>query len=323
MTRNESEKDNLMIVALGGNAILKPNQSGTAEEQFANLRITCKHLAEIIAQGRYQVVLTHGNGPQIGNILLQNEAANDKVAPMPVDICGAESQGLIGYMISQTLRNQLNQMGLGDISIISVITQTLVSEADPAFKHPTKPVGPFYDKKEAERLWEEKGYKIVNDANRGWRRVVASPDSVTIIESTAIKQLVQMGTIVIACGGGGVPVISDNNKLIGQEAVIDKDLASERLAEDVGASIFVILTDVEQVMLHYGTGNEKGVAHMSAEQARKYIEEGHFAQGSMEPKVRACIRFVKAGGEKAIITSLERIKEGLGGAGGTTISLEQ
>jgi carbamate kinase len=274
----------------------------------------------MVESGRYKIVVTHGNGPQVGNILLQNEVGKDVAAPMPLFVCGAESQGLIGFMIQQNLTNLLTGCGRGDIPVATVVTQVVVDRNDEAFRNPTKPVGPFYSADEAKRLREEKGYDVKEDAGRGWRRVVASPDPMEIFEKEVIRQLVAARSIVIASGGGGIPVVRENGLLRGVDAVIDKDLAGERLAADVGAAIFMILTDVAQAKLHYKTPQEKAIDRMTAAEAKGYIAEGHFAKGSMEPKVRAAVRFVEAGGERAIITSLDQATAALDGRAGTTIT---
>ncbi len=310
----------LVVVALGGNAILQPGQRGTFEEQMKNVHVTCEELAKMVESGAYKIVVTHGNGPQVGNLLLQNEAGRDVAAPMPLFVCGAESQGLIGLMIQQNLGNLLFAHGKGEIPIATVVTQVVVDKDDPAFVNPTKPVGPFYGEDEAQALQSEKGYDVREDAGRGWRRVVPSPDPIEIAEKKAIRQLVDGRTIVIASGGGGIPVVRENGGLRGVDAVIDKDLAGERLAADVGASIFMVLTDVDSVRLHYRTPEEKALSRMTLDEAKRYHAEGHFAKGSMEPKVRAAIRFIEAGGERAIITSLGKAFDALTGNAGTTIT---
>jgi len=309
----------LVVVALGGNAILQPGQRGTFEEQMDNVHTTCEQLAQMVESGKYKIVVTHGNGPQVGNLLLQNEAGKDVAAPMPLFVCGAESQGLIGLMIQQNLGNLLAAKGRGDIPIATVVTQVVVDKNDSAFANPTKPVGPFYDEAEAKALESEKGYDVREDAGRGWRRVVPSPDPIEIHEKTAIRQLVDARSIVIASGGGGIPVLRQDGLLSGVDAVIDKDLAGERLAVDVGASIFMVLTDVDSVRLDYKTPDEKALSHITIDEAKAYAAEGHFAKGSMEPKVRAAIRFIEAGGERAIITSLDKAFDALEGQAGTTI----
>jgi carbamate kinase len=251
---------------------------------------------------------------------LQNETAKDYAAPMPLYVCGAESQGLIGYMIQQTLHNLLVDKGKGEVPIATVVTQVVVDKEDQAFQNPSKPVGPFYSEEEAKNLQSEKGYHIKEDAGRGWRRVVPSPDPIEIFEKEAIRQLIDAHSIVIASGGGGIPVIKEGEKLVGVDAVIDKDLAGERLATDVKAKIFLILTDVDQVKLNYKTPQEKGLSNITVEQAKRYHAQGHFAKGSMEPKIRAAIRFIQSGGETAIITSLNKALDALEGTSGTTIT---
>ena len=315
-----SNEKKVTVIALGGNAILQPGQRGTFAEQMKNVETTCQQLAQMVESGKYKIIITHGNGPQVGNILLQNETAKDVAAPMPLYVCGAESQGLIGYMMQQTLHNLLVDKGKGSIPIATVVTQVVVDKDDQAFQNPTKPVGPFYSEEEAKKLQSEKGYHIKEDAGRGWRRVVPSPDPIQIFEKEAVRQLVEARSIVIASGGGGIPVIKEGEKLVGVDAVIDKDLAGERLAVDVEAKIFLVLTDVDQVKLNYKTPQEKGLSQITIEEAKKYHAEGHFAKGSMEPKVRAAIRFIEAGGERAVITSLDKAVDALDGKAGTTIT---
>ncbi|MCD6135410.1 carbamate kinase [Candidatus Bipolaricaulota bacterium] len=315
-----SNEKKVTVIALGGNAILQPGQRGTFAEQMKNVETTCQQLAQMVESGKYKIIITHGNGPQVGNILLQNETAKDVAAPMPLYVCGAESQGLIGYMMQQTLHNLLVDKGKGDIPIATVVTQVVVDKDDQAFQNPSKPVGPFYSEEEAKKLQQEKGYHIKEDAGRGWRRVVPSPDPIQIFEKDAVRQLVEARSIVIASGGGGIPVVKEGEKLVGVDAVIDKDLAGERLAVDVEAKIFLILTDVDQVKLNYKTPQEKGLSQITVEEAKKYHAEGHFAKGSMEPKVRAAIRFIEAGGERAVITSLDKAVDALDGKAGTTIT---
>ncbi|HEU68411.1 MAG TPA: carbamate kinase [Candidatus Acetothermia bacterium] len=308
-----------VVVALGGNAILQPGQKGTFEEQYGNVHRTVEQLAAMVLSGKWRLVITHGNGPQVGNILRQHDAAKAIVPPMPMDVCGAESQGLIGYMIQQAFHNVLSREGRGDIPVATVVTQVLVDKADPAFQNPTKPVGAFYSAEEAKRLQAEKGWHMVEDAGRGWRRVVPSPDPKAIVEREAIRTLLTNKAIVVASGGGGIPVIEESGQLKGVEAVIDKDLAGERLAEDVGADLFLILTDVDRVRLNYKRPGEKVLERMTIAEAKGYATEGHFAKGSMEPKVRATVRFIEAGGERAVIASLAQALEALEGRAGTQV----
>lgn len=308
-----------VVVALGGNAILQPGQGGTFEEQYGNVHRTVEQLAEMVLSGKWRLVITHGNGPQVGNILLQQDAAKAVVPPMPMDVCGAESQGFIGYMIQQAFHNVLAHAGRGDIPVATIVTQVLVDKADPAFENPTKPVGPFYSAEEAKRLQAEKGWHVVEDAGRGWRRVVPSPDPKAIVEREAIRILVENRAIVVASGGGGIPVIKEDGTYRGVEAVIDKDLAGERLAEDVGAAVFLILTDVDRVRLNYKKPGEKVLDRMTVAEAKGYAQQGHFAKGSMEPKVKACVRFIEAGGERAVIASLAQAVEAVEGRAGTQV----
>ncbi|MBE3598616.1 MAG: carbamate kinase [Limnochordaceae bacterium] len=309
----------MIVVALGGNAILRPGQKGTAADQRHSLRSTSRQLVRLIQRG-HRVVVTHGNGPQVGAILLQQEAGRSAGVPaMPLDVCGAQSQGLLGYLIQQSLYNELVRANI-EKSVVTLVTQTVVDPEDPAFSRPTKPIGPFYDAAEARRLAAETGYHYVEDAGRGWRRVVPSPDPKAIVEAQVIRDLVQQGVIVVAAGGGGIPVVRDPEyRILGVEAVIDKDLAAARLAEQMHADLLVILTDVDAVYLGYGTPQQRPVARMTVAEARRYLEAGEFASGSMEPKVRACVRFVEATGKRATISALERLQGAVAGAAGTSV----
>lgn len=307
------------MVALGGNAILKHREKGTAEEQFENVRRTCEHLVKLIGDG-YRIAITHGNGPQVGDILLKNERSKDILPPMPLDICGAQSQGMIGYMLQQSMRNEMKKAGI-DLPVVSLATQMIVDERDDAFKNPTKPIGPFYSKSEAENLRKEKGWVVIEDSGRGYRRVVPSPRPVDIVEKDTIKKLFENGVIVIAVGGGGIPVVAKKDgSLEGVVAVIDKDLGAQIFASDIEAQILLMLTDVEKVSLNYGAPNQVDLDRMRVAEAKQYLQEGHFAPGSMAPKVEAAIKFVEAGGEKAIISSLELGRKALQGKAGTTVS---
>jgi carbamate kinase len=315
-----SNDKTLTVVALGGNAILKPGQEGTAKQQIENVNETTEQLAKMVLSGTYKIVVSHGNGPQVGNLLLQNEIAKEEVPSHPLDVCGAESQGFIGYMLSQSLDNEFNANGRGDIPVATVLTQTLIDGDDPAFEDPSKPVGPFYTEEAARRMQEEKGYDMIEDAGRGYRRVVPSPEPEAIVEKEPIQQLLAAHTVVIAAGGGGIPVVREGDRLVGREAVIDKDLASEQLAEDVGAEVLLILTDVENVYLNYNGSDEKPLGRVTVDEISGYLEDGHFARGSMKPKVKAAIKFVESGGKKAVITSLDKVLEALKGKTGTTIT---
>jgi len=294
----------LAVIALGGNSLIKDKQAGTIDEQEANVLETCENLFQLISNN-YNIVITHGNGPQVGNILLQNQAGAKMygMPEMPLDICGAYSQGFIGYMIEQQLRNVLEANDM-DQDIIAIITQVLVNKDDPAFKNPKKPIGPYLTKEEADKMAKETGAKFVEDKNRGgWRKVVASPKPLVISNKKSIEQLARAGHVVIAVGGGGIPAFYVNpNKLQGLDAVIDKDLASALLAKQISADRLFILTDVAKVCLNFNTPQEKTIDRMNIAQARKYLEEGQFAEGSMAPKIRAAVDFVENTGKDAIIT---------------------
>ncbi|HOO30578.1 MAG TPA: carbamate kinase [Bacillota bacterium] len=306
-----------IVIALGGNAILQPGQNGTVDEQMENVDSTAEQVAELIAQG-HRVVITHGNGPQVGALLIQQEAGRDRVPPMPLDVCGAESQGQIGYMLQQSIGKMLARRSIPR-PVATVITQMVVDPNDPAFANPTKPVGPFYSAYYAEQRMKETGEKWIEDAGRGWRRVVPSPDPIRIVEQDAILSLVRTGAIVIANGGGGIPVIEKGGLYKGVEAVIDKDLGGECLARDVGADVLLILTDVAHVALHYKTPHQVDLHTVQLDDLIRYQQEGHFKAGSMGPKVEACRRFVERGGEAAIIAQLDRAVEAIHGNAGTRI----
>jgi len=310
-----------IVAALGGNAILQPGQKGTYEEQLANIKKTAKHLANMIMSKKYQVIITHGNGPQVGAILLQNDAgqAAFNVPAMPMDVCGAESQGLIGYMIQQSLHEIFVEGGQSDIPIATVVTQVIVKKNDPAFKNPTKPVGPFYTEEVAKKLAKEKNWTVISDAGRGWRRVVPSPDPKDIAEKEAIRAMIDAHVVPIVSGGGGIPVVEENGKLKGVEAVIDKDLAGERVAEAVDADVLLILTDVNGAAINYRKPDEKWLRKITVAEAKKYLQEGQFAKGSMGPKMLAAIRFIEWGGKRAIITSLDKAHDAIEGKTGTEI----
>ncbi|MCR6624299.1 MAG: carbamate kinase [archaeon YNP-LCB-024-027] len=308
-----------ILVALGGNAIKKAEELGTYEEQLNNIHKTCIELSKLIEMG-YDIVITHGNGPQVGNLLIQQEAAAKELPPQPLDVLGAMTQGHIGYLIQRTLRNILTKKGIKR-EVATIITQVEVNKNDPAFKNPTKPIGPFYDEKEAEEKIRMGMLikKVKIGVGKTYRRVVPSPEPIRILEGKVIKKLVDEGVIVIASGGGGIPVTLENDEYTGVEAVIDKDLAGEKLAEIINADILLILTDVEKVKLNFGKPNELDIDKMTVEEAKRYYEEGHFPPGSMGPKIQACIRFIEWGGEMAIITSLEKAAEALEGKTGTRI----
>lgn len=310
------------VVAIGGNAILRAGEKGSKEDQVRNLEVSCEHLVHLIKDG-YDLVLTHGNGPQVGNILLRNDLSKREIAPMPLDVCVAESQGEIGYMLQQVLSNKLRSHGMNRC-VASIVTQVVVDENDPAFKNPTKPVGPYYSKKDAERMMKLKGWKMTDDRARGgWRRLVPSPMPIDIVEKDAIKRLVFSGKnssiTVIASGGGGIPVVKHGNRYSGVEAVIDKDLASGVLASAIDEKNFIMLTDVAKVALDFGTDNQREMDRMTVDEAVKYLGSGQFFPGSMGPKIQAAIGFLERGGEKVLITSPERLLQAISGRDGTCI----
>lgn len=308
-----------IVVALGGNALQSGKGEATAEAQLEVVKQTCSYLAEISAMG-YEMGVVHGNGPQVGRILLASETAKDVTPAMPFDVCGAMSQGYIGYHIQQALKPALAKKGV-DAPVTTIVTQMVVSADDPGFTNPTKPIGPFYSEEEAKALQEEKGYAVKEDAGRGWRRVVASPIPTKIVEIDAVRKLWDT-TVTISCGGGGIPVIEkEDGSLEGVAAVIDKDFAAELLAEEVEADILMILTEVEKVSINFNKPNQEDLSHMTLAEAEQYVEEGHFAPGSMLPKVRAAMKFVEAYPEKkAIITSLSKAVDALEGKTGTVIT---
>jgi carbamate kinase len=307
-----------VVIALGGNALQDVNLPPTAEAQLQVIRQTAKHIVDILQQG-YDVTLTHGNGPQIGRIVLQNEAAQEITPSLPFDVCGAMSQGMIGYLLQLAVGDEL-WLHKMDPRVVTIVTQVVVDPADPAFQAPTKPIGKFYTREEADRLRLAQGYAMVEDAGRGFRRVVPSPRPVKIIEIGIIRDLLGLGLIVITVGGGGIPVIEEENgTLSGIAAVIDKD--AEKLAEDIEADVLLILTSVRRVALNYGTPQECTLDRMTVEEARRYLAEGHFAPGSMRPKIEAAIQFVESGpGRKTIIAELSQAVQALEGKAGTWIA---
>lgn len=308
-----------IVIALGGNALQTKNSPPTAEAQLAVVKQTCEYIAELSASG-YELAIVHGNGPQVGRIVLACETAKDVVPPMPFDVCGAMSQGYIGYHIQQALRYTLAKRNL-NIPVVTMVTQMVVEPNDPAFQNPSKPIGAFYSKEEADELAKAKGYAMKEDAGRGYRRVVASPLPRRIVEIGEVKKLWN-DTIVVTCGGGGVPVVENpDGTLKGVAAVIDKDFAAELLAEQVDADVLMILTEVEQVAIRWGKPDQENLSHLSLAQAAQYVEEGHFAPGSMLPKVQAAMKFVRANPDKkAIITSLDKAIDALAGKTGTVVT---
>lgn len=307
------------VIAIGGNAILCSGEKPTQENQMRNVAVTARSLADLIQRG-YDIVVTHGNGPQVGDILLRNEIAKDQVPPMGLDVCDAESQGQIGYMLQQALSSEFAGRGMEKVAV-SLITQVLVSEDDPAFKNPTKPIGKYYTAEEARHLQKEKGWVMVLDKKRGgYRKVVPSPDPIAIVESKPVRRLVFGGEhqaeVVIACGGGGIPVVKRGDRYVGVEAVVDKDLAAAMLATSIQERLFIIATDVEMVFYDFGKITQRPLKRATLSEIKKLYAEGQFPAGSMGPKILAAIRFLEGGGEEVIITSTEKIvqaiEEGIG-----------
>lgn len=309
------------VIAIGGNSLIKDPKHQSVEDQYEAARESALHIADMIEAG-YEVVIGHGNGPQVGFILRRSEIAAkaEGMHEIPLDVCGADSQGAIGYALQQNLQNELKRRGIKK-SVATVVTQTLVDHNDPAFKSPSKPIGGFMDEAEAKRREKEMSWTVVEDAGRGWRRVVASPLPKEIVEIDAIKALISAGVIVISTGGGGIPVIRNaKGDLEGVAAVIDKDFGSSLLANNVRAELFIISTAVEKVALNFGKPDQKWLDKITLTEAKKYLAEGtHFAKGSMAPKVQAIIRFLEAGGKQAIITNPENIGRALKGETGTWI----
>ena len=307
-----------VVIALGGNALLRREDEDTFENAYRSARRAAEKIADIAAAG-WEVVVTHGNGPQVGRILIQQESARGWVHPMPLDVCGAESQGQIGYLLQVTIGDVFYERGM-ERPVATVLTLTRVRADDPAFGNPTKPIGPFYEEDEAKKLQEEQGYVMRPDPHGGWRRVVPSPEPYSIVEAPVIRELVAGGVIVIASGGGGVPVIEEGPRLVGVEGVVDKDLAAAILARDVEASVLLILTDVRHVMRGFGTDHAQALERLTVAEATDLLEAGEFKAGSMGPKVKAATQFVDAErGRRALIGDLEEGPDILAGRSGTLI----
>ena len=303
----------ILLVALGGNALIRKGQVGTVEEQFKNLRIPIRQIARLSRD--YSILITHGNAPQVGNLLLQQESCN-AVPDLPLEILVAQTQGQIGYMIESTLDTELMKLGIHtEQRLVSLISYVVVNEKDPAFQDPSKPIGPSYTPGKAATL----PYPT-RKTPKGYRRVVASPRPITIVEKREIKKLIEMGFLVICCGGGGIPVIREGRAFQGVDAVIDKDLASAKLAEEVGVDIFLIATDVQGVALRFGRPDQEFLRTLTLEQANRYLREGHFPAGSMGPKVEAAVQFIKSGDKRAVIASIQDIEDAVAGKAGTEIT---
>jgi len=312
-------KKKTAVVALGGNAITRQEEEDTIPHQFRNTTQSLSGVAELVKDG-YNLAITHGNGPQVGNVIYRVELARGKAPYLPVQICVADTEGGMGYMIEQCLRNKLKQENITR-EVVTVVTQVIVNKDDPSIKNPSKFIGQFYSENEAENFSKERGWIVKKDSNRGWRRVVPSPIPLEIVEKDSIKVLVENGVIVIAAGGGGVPVCrKEDGTLEGLDGVIDKDRASAVLARDIGAELLLILTEVEKVALNYGTPYQKDLDKMTLDEAKEYLKQGHFPDGSMGPKIESAIQFLEAGGKEVIITSIAKVYESVKRKAGTRIT---
>jgi len=305
------------LIAVGGNSLIRAGEKGTIAQQLANTRRTAAAIVGLIRDG-YHLVVTHGNGPQVGAALLRSERASDQVYSHPLDVCDASTQGEIGYLLQQSVNNELSSAGL-DVPVATVLTQVVVARDDPAMQHPTKPIGPFYSRADAEERRRLFGWQIVEDAARGYRRVVPSPEPIHIVELEVIRLLLDQGVLVIAVGGGGIPVVQSNGALEGIEAVIDKDRASALLASELGVDVFVISTDADSVYLDYKKPTERPLRRVTAEELEAHYRAGQFPPGNMGPKVESALRFLRNGGKEVVITSYERLCEAVEGEAGTHI----
>ena len=306
-----------ILIAVGGNSLIRAGETGTIAEQWGNARRTAAAIVDLIRAG-HRLVITHGNGPQVGAQLLRSERASDQVPGQTLDVCGAASQGEIGYLLSQSLRDELAAARL-KVPVVSLVTQTVVRADDPAMQHPTKPIGPFYSRQQAEERHRQLGWQIVEDAARGYRRVVPSPEPVEIVELDVIRSLISRGVLVVACGGGGIPVVSHNGELKGIEAVIDKDRASALLASELDVDVFAISTDIDFVYLDYKKPTQRPLQSITASEMETHYKAGHFPAGNMGPKVESALRFLKAGGKEVVITSYEHLTEAFAGRLGTHV----
>lgn len=316
---NRSKKKKLAVIAIGGNSLIKNSSHMSVLDQYRAAGQTCHHIAALV-KANYRVVITHGNGPQVGFILLRSELARDKLHQVPLESCVADTQGAIGYQIQQTLENELRRLRIWK-PVATVITQCVVRRNDPAFKNPAKPIGPFYSEKEAREHEQKDGWNVREDSGRGWRRVVASPEPREIIEEPVIRALLEKDIIVVAVGGGGIPVVREKNgNLRGRAAVIDKDAASSLLARHLKADVLIISTGVNHVCVNFGKPDEQAIRAMTLKEARRYMKQGQFAEGSMKPKIEAAIRFLQAGGRHVIITKPELLEKAVNGNAGTHIT---
>jgi carbamate kinase len=311
-------KQRLALIAFGGNALIPENQRGLQDEQMQNAERAAQLMAHIVRKG-YELIIVHGNGPQVGNLLIQMEEAVTKIPPYSLDVCNAMTEGSMGFMLERAITNELRRHSI-DKEVITLVTQVLVDRNDPAFEHPAKPVGPFYTKYRAQQLTREKKWAMIEDAGRGYRKVVPSPKPIDVVPKWIVRDLALAGRIVIAAGGGGIPVIINNRGFYeGVEAVIDKDYAASLIAREVKVDLFIILTGIERVYLNFGKPNEREIPVMTVEEAQKYLDEGQFPPGSMGPKIRAAIEYIKAGGKEILITDANHLKAALINRSGTRI----
>ncbi len=311
-------KRKIALIAFGGNALLPENQRGLQEEQMRNAQHAARLMVHIVSKG-YELIIVHGNGPQVGNLLIQMEEAVTKIPPFSLDVCDAMTEGSMGFMLEKAIINELRTRSL-DKEVVTIITQVLVDKEDPAFQNPTKPVGPFYSKYRAQMLAREKKWTMIEDAGRGYRKVVPSPRPIDVVPKWIIRDLVRAGRIVIAAGGGGIPVIINGRGLFrGIEAVIDKDYVASLIAREVKVDLFIILTNIDRVYLNFGTPEQRPIDRMTAAEAQEYLKQGHFPAGSMGPKIEAAIEYIQAGGQEVLITSASYLKAALIKRSGTRI----
>jgi carbamate kinase len=307
------------VLAIGGNSLIRSKDLSSFADQLVTTADTCRHIADIVEAG-HEVIVTHGNGPQVGFILIRSHLARNRLPEIPLDACNAQTQAEIGYMIQQSLDNEFRQRSIAK-PVVTVVTQVVVDAADPAFQHPSKPVGPFYTKGEAAKLERELAWVLREDAGRGFRRLVPSPRPVEVVEKPEVELLLHSGAVVVACGGGGIPVVRDNGTLKGVAAVIDKDLASSLLASEIGAERLVISTAVEQVYLNYGQANQTALACVSAREMRNYLVAKQFPAGNMGPKIEAALGFLERGGKEVVITDPDHLADAMAGKAGTHITV--
>lgn len=314
----QTESPRLAVVAFGGNALLRPEDHGTQEEQIARAKQAARWLAEIVRHG-YKLIVVHGNGPQVGNILVQAEEASTKIPPQSLDVAVAQTEGSIGFMLQQAIRNRLESIGIGG-EVATILTEVEVDSNDPAFKRPTKPIGPFFTRYRAEALERDLGWTMKEDAGRGWRHVVPSPKPLRILNNNTISRMLETAAVVIAAGGGGIPVVkSRDGQWRGIEAVIDKDYASAKLASDLNADLFLILTGIPKVALDFGKSSQRFVDRLTVAEAEQHLAEGQFPTGSMGPKIESALEFVRATGKQVLITDVDMLREALQGKDGTLI----